>query len=153
MSMQTIIPAGFRLTVHSWENDGDNRRSLVQDGLTSAHARFLVDFAKLFYSRNNRRGTAGFGNLYKPSSEELQQAHDAAKQVFLKHWDEFVSLYEGITKEELEDPESDALHDIVGELHYDLFGASEFRFRVLDKYTVEFVPEVIELEDVTSAFP
>lgn len=90
--------------------------------------------------------------MYDPSDDELQKALDAAKKVFLKHWNMFSSIYDDVTTAELDDPESAALHDITGDLHYELFGASEYRFRVLDSFKVEYIPVAIEIEDVTSKF-
>ena len=38
--METIIPAGYRVTVDSWENDADVHRTIVKKGLDRDMAKF-----------------------------------------------------------------------------------------------------------------
>lgn len=149
--METIIPAGFRVTINSWENDGDAKRSEIKEGLSREMAAFYVDVAKLFYSKNNYRGPKGFGNMYSPSKEELKEAHAAAKQVILKHFTAFCKMWGEDYDVAILDSE-DALYDFTSELHYDLFGASDFQFRVLESVKVEHVPNEIRMNDVTKEF-
>lgn len=54
MSKETIIPAGYRLSVTSWANDADNYKNEMVEGLTLDEVKFRVDFIKLFTSKNNR---------------------------------------------------------------------------------------------------
>lgn len=143
----TTIPAGYRVTINSWENDGDHKRALVFAGLSEETARFYVDFAKKLYSENNRK-TSGFGNMYAPSEDELEKVHNVLKSVILKHWDAFIAFGYTMTQDELDE----ALYDVCSEIHYTLFGASDYHFRVLDSFKVEFIPVEIKIEDVSKRF-
>lgn len=49
------IPAGYQLHVESWENDGDNYKTQIMNGLTLADVNFLLDVGKPF----TRRGRWG----------------------------------------------------------------------------------------------
>lgn len=148
--METIIPAGYRVTVDSWENDGDAGRTITLTGLDRDAAKLYVEFARLFYSQNNHRGPKGYGNMYEPSSEMLKDAHDAAKKVILDNWKAFVSVGFDMTEEDLND--ESYLREVVHDLHSDLFGMGEFYFRVLEKVKVEHLPTEIRLNDVTGEF-
>lgn len=53
------IPAGYRLSITSWENDADHYKDQIFEGLTGADVRYLVQFAKLFRSQSRHDG--GFG--------------------------------------------------------------------------------------------
>ena len=136
--METIIPAGYRVTVDSWENDADAKRTIVKEGLAIDVAKFFVDFARLFYSQNSYRRPKGFGNMYEPSREKLKEAHAAAKKVILDNWGAFRQMWDDVEKEELED--DDCIWDLTAELHHELFGWSEYHFRVLEKVKVEYLP-------------
>ncbi len=81
--MKTIIPAGYRVTIESWENDGDNATTKVLEGLTEQDAKFVVDFASLFKSQNNKK--PGIGNMYEPDDEERAQVAKAVTAVVKKH--------------------------------------------------------------------
>ncbi len=149
--METIIPAGYRVTVNSWENDGDAKRVVVKEGLSHSRAALYVDFARLFYSQNNYHGPKGFGNMYEPRKAELAEAHAAVKDVLIKHFAAFCEMWgEEYDVHELDN--EDALHDFAGELHYELFGASEYKFRVLESIKVEHIPFPITMQDVTKEF-
>lgn len=148
--METIIPAGYRVTVDSWENDADAQRTIVKEGLDRDMAKFFVEFARLFYSQNNYRGPKRYGNMYEPSREKLKDAHAAAKKVILDNWGAFQQMWDDVEKEELDD--EDCIWDLTAELHHELFGGSEYHFRVLEKVKVEYLPVEIRLNDVTGEF-
>ena len=59
-------------------------------------------------------------------------------------------MWDDVTKEELDD--DDCIWDLTAELHHELFGGSEYHFRVLEKVKVEYLPVEIQLNDVTGEF-
>lgn len=154
MSKQTVIPAGYRITVESWENDADNYKTEIMEGLQKASIEFLVDFAKLFYSKNNWNGPKGHGNMYEPRAKELNDFQEAYMKVVSKHitkdaepsllqyfWDEDNNLL------------YDDQHDGIMELAYELgLSGGDFFTRVLDSIKVEYIPTEIVLQDVTEEF-
>ncbi len=55
--MNTIKP-GYMIQITSWENDADNYRTIVKDGLSVTVAKFFVEFAKLFEKTHHSGGLA-----------------------------------------------------------------------------------------------
>ena|SRR5438874_7441054 len=144
----SIIKKGFRVTVSTWENDADNYNSGSMEGLSRPEAAFLVDFVKLFSSQNNHRNR-GIGNMYCPNEREMEEAQARVKEVVERHrtavegsehFEYF--LHEGQFNE-------DGWHDYA----YDLtLAGGDFYTRVMESFTVEFVPADVVLEDVTAEF-
>ncbi len=140
----TEIKAGYRLTVTSWENDGDNYNTKSQDGLTKEESVFLVELITLFKSRHNRHGLSRtFGNMYDPSDKEIEEFNTATSAVVSKHNVASMSFSEYFQPIDLD----------VTEYLYDLglTGGEQFT-RVMESYTVEFIPCPIRIEDVTEEF-
>lgn len=119
--METIIPAGYRVTIDSWGNDADVRRTVVKEGLEHDMAKLFVEFARLFYSQDNYRGPKGYGNMYVPSREKLKDAHAAAKKVILDNWGAFQQMWDDVTQEELDDDDCIWDLDLTAELQHELF--------------------------------
>lgn len=145
---QTIIPAGYRLTITSWENDADNYQTTVHEGLTKAKVEFILELCCKFTSGSNNGGTT-FGNMYEPDNGEMAKAAAAIREVMLKH--------EAVLDENDRDflfnmaPE-DAMwsaREIMGEY---LDTSENYAFRVYDGAKVEYVPHEIRMEDVTLQF-
>jgi len=150
MTQYTTIPAGYRISVTSWENDADNYRTECLEGLSKEVVSFYVDFSKLFTSKNNR-SDKGFGNLYEPNDSERQALTNAFTKVVEKHKDTFLALCKDWNYDET--PTDEEYQDICYELHHELFGGSEYFYtRVLDSYKVEYTPTEVRLEDVTYQF-
>lgn len=152
MSKITTIPAGYRLTVTTWENDADNYATVVQEGLEHADVALKVGLLKLFKSKNNGKG---HGNLYEPSSREIDACAEAVYKTACKHPGEIARL----SKNWVDDWDSEGgsagiwnclSQDVLYELQ--VTGAGEFYTRVVDTVKVEFLPNPIELHDVTSEF-
>ena len=59
-----VILEGYQVEIISSENDGDNYRTAIMDGLSEKEAKLYVRFAEKFKSTNGckSRGGAGFGN-------------------------------------------------------------------------------------------
>lgn len=148
----TIIKPGYRLSVTSWENDGDHRRTEVRDGLTKEQAMFWVDICKLHYSRNNFENK-GFGNLFEPNTGEQSAYAAAVTGVLFKHPAMIDTL--GIElNADAGETLAMAVYDAPLEFAYEVgLAGTEGQFtRVLESFTVELVPIQIELLDVTSEF-
>jgi hypothetical protein len=141
----TIIEQGYRLTINSWENDADHRNCVIVEGLTRNTAAFLVELITLLYSRYSPRFTGGerFGNMYEPRDEEIEAFEKVAMSVVEKH-------RELIDDERYTDIET---MDHVMDVLYNLgLSCGEYYTRVLDNFTIDEVPEKIELQDVTQQF-
>ena len=144
------IKAGFRLEVETWENDADNYRTEVLDGLTEAEVKFYVEVAKAHYSKNDP-SKKGFGNMYEPDKEEEKEYTDAMRAIFRKHisvlnkiWDDFEPSW----------IDEESFLDMVNNVNYKLgLNGSEYYFtRVTDSIKVSHTPLVIYLEDRTAEF-
>lgn len=138
----TVIKAGYRLTVQTWENDADNYNSGAVEGMTRDEAVFIADFVKLFASRHCHT-SRGIGNMYEPDSAERDRATERVKEVVERHLvtiqasDKFTHFLNG------------GWHDCA----YDLtLAGGEFWTRVLDSFRVEYIPEDVHLQDVTKEF-
>lgn len=141
MSKFTTIPKGYRITVTTWENDGDNYKTKSVEGYTLEEAKFLIDFSKLFASKNCHNGI-GIGNIYDDMDADLaceQVAEVVAKHPVTTTSEKFVDYFSS----------EDGWH----EFGYDLgLTGEEFYTRVLDGYKVEHIPEEIKIQDVTDQF-
>lgn len=144
----SIIKAGYRITVESWENDADNQRTMVIDGIQNKeYAALIYDVMSLLECRNYREDDTTFGNLYEPDEEEWEKYQNALKSLCEKHNaskffagnPEFVQGFEP--------------HEYLSELIFDLHGSSEYyATRVTESITVEYTPVDIVIEDVTKEF-
>jgi hypothetical protein len=137
--VKTIIQAGYRVTVTTWENDGDNYNTKTVEGLTESEAEFIVKLCKIHYSKNAYKTVKGFGNMYDPNDTEIEKYHAALQKMLDEHT--------GDTPEYCDDPEG------MQEYGYKLgLTGGEFYTRVCENIKVEFIPEQIEIDDVTAKF-
>ncbi len=143
------IPAGYRLTVTSWENDGDNYNTKTLDGLTLDKVSYLVDLCKILDYASNTKGN--FGNLYEPSDIDTLGFFGEVKTIIHNHPSvlaDFLTLVEG-----MEPIEDEAYYDYASEDLYELsLVGGEFFTRVCESFVVEYVPREIIMEDVTDKF-
>jgi hypothetical protein len=144
---KTIIPAGYRLTIMSWENDMDACKNEILEGLTKERVEFLIELCSLFKSRSC--GKSFYGNMYEPSELERNDACLAVAIVMSKHFD----VLEDDEKCMLGLSEDDSIQDFVVEFMGDMLGYGEgYWVRVFDGAKVEYTPVEIILNDVTSQF-
>jgi hypothetical protein len=129
----TIIRQGYRLTVLSWENDGDHYATKTLDGLTKEEVACYVELCQLFANE--------FGNMYEPSADELQVADDAVRDVVQKHRG-------ALSTKDTED----LLRYPAGYMVRFLSSSEHYTFRVCESCKVEYVPADIVLKDVTDEF-
>lgn len=149
MTKQTIIPAGYRITVVSWENDGDNYNTKVSEGWTKEEVAFLVPFIKVV--------TAHLGNEYDPDDEQKDEVADIVEALVEKnpaiHLSERLKDYFRLATEEEKEDEYYSRLDGSSELLYDFVGGSEYYWtRVCESIKVEYIPNEIILQDVTEEF-
>lgn len=137
MSKFNIIPAGYRFTFVSWENDGDNYKTIIKEGVEEKQAKLLVELAK---------ADSGLENAYEPDETELKTGYNVLWPIFEKHKDVFSS-------KQMESFKADvgAMTEYINEkiLGYSSEG---YWMRVLDSYKIEYIPEEIKIEDVTDKF-
>jgi hypothetical protein len=125
------IKAGYRLTVVSWENDGDNYKTISVDGLTEEFVQFAVDVLGLLKGK--------FGNMYEPSTNEIEKFRKAVEVVLDNH----------PKMRDEEDWNFDNIQDLICEYT----DPSEYYYtRVVEGMSVEYIPEEITLEDVSHKF-
>jgi hypothetical protein len=144
---QTVIPAGYRVTISSWENDADARQDEILEGLTKERVQYLVDLCSLF--KSSSQGKQYHGNMYDPSEKEIHRACLAIVLVMNKH-------REALTEDELEVLNEDdlgSIGDFMTDFLGELLGRSEnYWVRVFDGMKIEYVPVSIILNDVTEEF-
>jgi hypothetical protein len=140
MSKINTIKAGYRLTVKSWENDGDHKNTIQQDGLTLEQVKFIVDIIGVY--------KISLGNMYSPKESELSEEKIALRKVISKYPNAKEMLY---IEEEEEFQDDDIIVECVhDQILYDYMGSSEFYTRKYDGHTVEYIPVEITIEDVTN---
>lgn len=135
--MNTIIPAGYRISCTTWENDADNYQTNCVEGLTKEQAHLTMDLVLLLEVH---------GNMYEPSESEVAKLTADIKKVLIKHTGH--ADLEGV---DLED--DDDVLDFFHEYTSDLAGNSEHYYtRVLSSFRVNYIPQQIEMLDVTKEF-
>lgn len=154
MTKQTIIPAGYRVTITSWENDADNYADTIHEGLTKERVEFILELCNLFLSKNGQYGKKGkgFGNMYEPGHDEQLAAEAAIRVVMEKH-------RAVLTEDELEqlaiesDPDDEYGGPEFSEMVSTFLDSSEdYYYRVYSGAKVELIPHEIRMEDVTDQF-
>ena len=133
----STIKAGYRITVTSWENDADNYNTQTVDGLSESDAYYHIDLLKLIAGSHCNDNTV-FGNLYEPRDSEVEAFEKAATKVLVKH-NKLEDDYEPL--------------NIAVDIISDYTGNSEgYLTRVAEYISVEFVPQEIIIEDVSTKF-
>lgn len=158
MTKETVIPAGYRVSITSWENDADHRKTKVFEGLTKERVEFLAELLPHFTSGSNN-GKKTFGNMYEPSDERLAAACNRIREIMERHRaalteDELEILDEsaGVDLEEDYASGNDAMFTFVNVAREFLGYSEDYDFRVFDYMQVEFVPHEIRMQDVTKKF-
>lgn len=142
MTKHTIIPAGYRMSITSWENDADYYKTKILEGLSEDEVRFYAALLPLFKSGSNDAKCFGNLNEYSRRNESrLEEAQEAVNKVIEK--------FRGTVSDSVLDEFSEECACAVGEL----LGFSEgYTFRVFDKMKIEYIPNPVQFEDVTNKF-
>lgn len=151
MSKKTIIPAGYRVTILSWENDADNYKDTIHEGQSKERVEFIIALCKKFRSKNSAKGC--FGNMYEASTAEMAPAVKAVLALMEDYRAVLTEVeLDILDSEELKEDE-DELAYAVQELMTDFLDSGEnTTFRVFDGAKVEMIPHEITLEDVSAQF-
>lgn len=145
----TTIKAGYRLTVTSWENDGDHYNTKVSEGWTKDEVAFLVPFIKTTCDL--------LGNEYEPEDSVIEKATSKILKVVDDHpsvheSDKLKCYFTPATEDEKSSEYYSPLEG-VSELIYDFVGSSECSWtRVCESIKVEYIPQDIMIRDVTAQF-
>lgn len=141
MSKTSKIKAGYRVTSVSWENDADNYRTIIKEGLKEEEAKLLGEVGTLMKTRKS-----GLENNYKPDKDDLDKGHKFYLPVFEKYSHLFgehdMSLYR---------------QDCYGIMEYIVdnitgYSTENYALRVLESMKFEYFPEDVVIENVTEKF-
>lgn len=133
-------PAGYSLTIESWENDADYYKTIVLDGLKSGDVVFYIHLLQHFKPNSYRRDYFG-GSEYDPKIEV-----DLIEKTFNLYPPESKELKETITEIITEYRDSP---DFVDELLGGRCGEGYF-WRTFESYEIHNIPK--ECVDVTDHF-
>ena len=169
MNKVLVQPAGYAITVASWENDADYPATKTTNVTTLQQAQLVVKIAKLFRSNwryNTVRGETSFDNMYDANLQELHDMFRAISKIIgdyplfqeLLGWDDFVLP----TEKDFEEYDEfgdvgpvEGMHDAVFELlaSLGLSGMQDCQStRVAEHITVLYYTEPVYAEDVTATF-
>lgn len=135
------IKAGYRITSISWENDGDNYRTVVKEGVKEDEAKLIGELGKLMKTRKS-----GLENCYEPSDEELERGHKFYLPTFEKHSHLFSKHDNNLYQQDAYAIMSYIIDNITG------FSNEGYALRVLESMKIEYFPEDVVIEDVTKKF-
>jgi hypothetical protein len=138
----TNHPAGYALTIHSWENDADNCKDVTLYGLKKGDVFFYLHLLKHFKSSSD--GEQYYGNGEVTAETEIR----LIEETYAQYPPESEQL-----KKEIQEILTDYRHD--PQLVDDLLGGPWWVdcyswTRVFDSYTVHYIPS--DCEDVTTQF-
>lgn len=143
----SIIPKGYMVKITSWENDGDDYRTVVSSGLTLEQAHFLKELAEKFDS-------SLFGN-----KEYDSQIVSIMKELAADKGDELEDLI-GFDINEIEEPEFgykdiEVLHFLYDHILHEPIGYESWFCRAVEYIEVfhldtdfvvpSFEPEKVEI--------
>lgn len=142
-----VQPAGYAITVTSWENDGDSYNTKTLTVSSREEAQVLYNLAMLLRSRSHNQNS--FGNMYEPNEYELQQFSDAVAAI--PYINNFLHSICPELEADIEDPENGAEYmDVVMDQLYELgLTCGEFYTRVAETIVVHYYAEPVYAEDVT----
>lgn len=134
--METI-KAGIKLEITSWENDADNYNTKSITGLTEDEAKFYIEFAKLFESRNQQGDKEHFGNT-SDLTVDRELALNKLVCDLVKKYPLASRVWDGYGYNE------SFIHD----LSADILGCCEWlTFRVYDSYRAYVIPmDITEID-------
>lgn len=156
MNNEVVLKQGYRLTITTWENDGDNykHKELGEDGeLTEIGIRYILHMLQLF-SAQTRSNSPNIGN------EEFERLF-IHLETFVDHHNDFAKRYnqsgypifDAWADDDSENAEALAalekfIYEYVGD-----WADGEF-VRVFESAKVHYVPKtMVIMRDVTDDFP
>ena len=138
----TNIPAGYQLSISTWENDYDNYKTETLNGLTSEDVQFYICFLNYFKRK-------GFGNETVDSETIGIEERIAITEAYNQYPPSSPELLERVQSsladwKDNPNESHDWITDLIG-----FWNDGEY-YRVIEKIDVHYVPQVIE--DVTQQF-
>lgn len=137
-----IIPEGYRITCVSWENDGDNYKTVVKEGVSKRETELIGEVVSLIISHST-----GLENNYDPSDKEREKGFKILLPVFEKFPDVLGQKY----IEEIRD-DGGVMLDYICENLTGYPGEDGYAMRVISSIKIEHIPQDIVIEDVTAQF-
>lgn len=155
----SVIKAGYRITVESYENNGDACKTVTVDGLSLDDAKFHARILSLINT------TSQYGCMLSDDEElvdsfvyECRSIINSGKYVVngLHTLDTISTSNVAIDDDSIDAISNNVLFDFikdeilsqyVGYPEYDIYAT-----RKVDNITVEFIPTEIDLGDITSQF-
>lgn len=135
------IKAGYRITSVSWENDADNYRTVVKEGVKEDEAKLIGELGKLMKTRKS-----GLENCYEPNDKDLKKGHEFYLPTFEKYAQLFSKHDIGLFREDAYGIMEYIVDNITG------YSNEGYALRVLESMKIEYFPEDVVIEDVTKKF-
>lgn len=139
MAKTTTIKAGYRVTFHSTENDGDNPNVISREGVPEREARLLGALAHGVWD-------SGIANSFEPDEEECEEAHTHFLTIFERFSDVFTAKQMQEFRDEQDEVFSYISENITGP------NSEGYVIRSLGEFSIEFIPHDIVIDDVTDDF-
>lgn len=135
---QLMHPAGYTITIESWENDGDYSATKTMYLPTEKQARTVVKFAQLFCNSYRTSDEEEFGNLYEITGSARAKLIEIVRNIY-EDDEGFKEFCEGDTSD-------DAVYEWIYEQLNDLGlrGLQEGQFsRVVERMSVQYHNEPV----------
>ena len=129
-----LIRAGYRVSVTSYDGDGDNLNTEVIDGLSEEEAQFVVKLSKLHKSGK-------YGNMIAPTIKEEAKYEKAVTKMFKGARD---------ISSDWEITDFNSMQEAIFTLG--LCSVGDYYTRVCDSITVEYFSEDVYIDNVTDQF-
>lgn len=149
MTTRTLYKAGYVIRVTSWENDADNYRTKEMHIAEKEKIDVVVEFVKLFTSRNNYKNR-DISNLCYGDEHEYYGPLSDFYEEYMPWFCEDVDL-DGAEDED-EEREIIAEHMIGFAYDLGLTRSEYYTTRVLDKFEVVYFPQDVICEDITEEY-
>ncbi len=138
--MDSVIKSGYRFTTTSYENDGDNSKTVVLDGVPENKAKLLGRLSALLISNET-----GLENNYEPSKKEFEKAHKIMLPIFEEYKDVFTNEKFALIQDDVGE-----MQDFIAENLLGYPGEEGYALRSLTSIKVEYIPMDIVVPDVTA---
>lgn len=140
------IKAGYRITVTSWENDGDYPNTVIMDGLDEATAKLDVKVLKLIEHRVGQYGNMPY--YYDDDDARLVGLKQACFDIM--NTPEHIAIIESAYGETISDFDIDDAFDYACEYVFGEYAGSSENYytRMAETILVEYVPNEITFTEV-----
>lgn len=128
-----IYPAGYKMEIQAWENDGDHTTNIAHWGLNYADVTFLIELLSLYSRESN------YGNIYEWDFED----EDYKSYIF--EVTRILKQHSGLTKlipDDLNFDDAEDVDEFINDFTYSYMGGGEFATRRLEKITLSEHDEI-----------